>query len=60
MSDLCKHYEYNEFLMGELMEIMPYGELIDLLGKFMTNSNCRISSVKKMQINNSCYGDTAP
>lgn len=31
MSDLCKHYEYNEFLMGELMEIMPYGELIDLL-----------------------------
>jgi len=31
MSDLCKHYEYNEFLMSQLMEIMPYGELIDLL-----------------------------
>ncbi|KAL5253095.1 hypothetical protein ACHWQZ_G015755 [Mnemiopsis leidyi] len=31
LSDLCKHYEYNEFLMSQLMEIMPYGELIDLL-----------------------------
>ena len=32
LSDLCSHYEYNEFLMSQLMELMPYGELIDLLG----------------------------
>ena len=35
MSDLCKHYEYNEFLMLQLMDLFPYGELLDLLGKLL-------------------------
>lgn len=32
MRDLCTYYEYNEFLMGQLMELMPFGELLDMLG----------------------------
>ena len=31
--DLCTYYEYNDFLMGELLELLPYGELLDMLGK---------------------------
>ncbi|XP_060777973.1 probable 28S rRNA (cytosine(4447)-C(5))-methyltransferase [Neoarius graeffei] len=30
-SDLCTYYSYNEFLMGCLMELFPYAELLDFL-----------------------------
>jgi len=31
LRDLMKYYEYNEFLMTQLMELMPYGELVEML-----------------------------
>ncbi|MCJ8728609.1 hypothetical protein PDJAM_G00006550 [Pangasius djambal] len=30
-SDLCTYYSYNDFLMGDLMELFPLAELVDFL-----------------------------